>query len=276
MRPCSGRACRAFRPFRLLSVVLCAAYSLAQGGPPYYTNDPGTPGPLNWEINVAYMPFLYTNSSVAHTPDVDINFGLGERIQLTYENAWLRVQEPSAATKYGLGQSNAGVKWRFYDAGGNGLSISTFPQIFVNNPNNSVQRGITSPYNSFLLPFEFSRKFGPVAVNYEVGYQFVHNGPDGWLMGLVMGHDFTPRLEVDVELYSSGVFHPSLAQPTVGVGARYKIHSPVVLLLMAGHGLEPTSYEQPGFVGYFGLQFLLPPRSYAADDPTPTHPATHP
>jgi len=61
--------------------------AFAQGGPPYYTNDPGTPGNHNWEINLGYMPFLYTNQSLIHTPDVDINYGLGDRIQLTFENA---------------------------------------------------------------------------------------------------------------------------------------------------------------------------------------------
>jgi hypothetical protein len=42
-----------------LLVAMLAAFSLpalAQGGPPYYTNDPGTPGNLNWEINLGYMP----------------------------------------------------------------------------------------------------------------------------------------------------------------------------------------------------------------------------
>src|ERR1700683_5721383 len=73
-----------------LLVFSCPAI-FAQGGPPYYTNDPGTTGNLQWEINLAYMPFLSTDPSVAHTPDVDINFGLGARLQLTYENAWLRV-----------------------------------------------------------------------------------------------------------------------------------------------------------------------------------------
>jgi len=66
----------------------------AQGGPPYYTNDPGTPGNMNWEINFGYMPFLYNGQSLTHTPDVDINFGVGDRIQLTYESAWLRVHNP--------------------------------------------------------------------------------------------------------------------------------------------------------------------------------------
>ncbi|MGA2965524.1 MAG: hypothetical protein ABSD64_04875 [Terriglobales bacterium] len=245
---------------------LCAFFHCtpahAQGGPPYYTNDPATPGHLNWEINLAYMPFLYSNQSVSHTPDLDINFGVGDRIQLTYENAWLRDRDPSAVTKYGLGQSNVGVKWRFYDAGESGLNISVFPQIFVNNPNDAVRRGITPASESFLLPFEFSRKFGPIAVDYEIGYQFVHKGPDGWITGLVLGHDFTPRLEGDVELYAQGAFHPSASQPTIGLGARYKIHRPVILLFMAGRSLEATRPHQSYFVGYFGLQFLLPSKSY--------------
>jgi len=246
----------------LLILFFAAASAYAQGGPPYYTNDPGTPGNLNWEINLGYMPFFYSNQSVSHTPDVDINFGVGERVQLTYENAWLRVQSPLSATKFGLGQSNPGVKWRFYDGGESGLSISTFPQLFLNNPGDAVRRGITPPSDVFLLPFEFSRKFGPIHVDYEIGYQFVHKGPDGWITGLVLGHDFTPKLEMDMELYSQGTFHPSDNQPTIGLGARYKIHRPVILLLMAGRSLEPTRSNQSYFIGYFGIQLLLPPKSY--------------
>ena len=105
--------------------VMLAALSLptaAQGGPPYYTNDLGTPGHLNWEINLGYMPFFYSNQSVFHVPDLDIDFGVGARIQLTYENALLRVQNP--ATKFGIGQSNPGLKWRFYDGGESGLAKS--------------------------------------------------------------------------------------------------------------------------------------------------------
>jgi hypothetical protein len=253
----------------LLALVAASLPLAAQGGPPYYTNDPGTPGNLNWEINLGYMPFFYSDQSVSHTPDVDINFGVGDRVQLTYESAWLRVQNPSSPTKFGMGQSNPGVKWRFYDSGESGLNVSVFPQFFLNNPNAAVRRGITPASQSFLLPLEFSRKFGPVDVNWEAGYQFVHKGPDGWLAGLVVGHDFTPRLEADVEFYSQGIFHPSQAQPTLELGARYKIHSPVILLMMAGRSLEPTRPNQSYFVGYFGLQFLLPPKSYKIDSPEP-------
>lgn len=242
-----------------------ASCVLAQGGPPYYTNDPGTPGNLNWEINIGYMPFFYSGQSVSQIPDLDINFGIGDRIQLTYENAWLRVQNPGSAAKFGAGQSNPGVKWRFYDAGESGLSVSVFPQLFLNNPNNAVRRGITDASNSFVLPVEFSKKFGPIDVDYEIGYQFVHKGSDGWLTGLVVGHQFTPKLELDVEFYAAGTFRPSGSQPTLDFGARYKIHRPIILLLMAGRSLEPARPNQSYFVGYSGIQLLLPPKSYKFD-----------
>jgi hypothetical protein len=247
-----------------------AASALAQGGPPYYTNDPGTPGNLNWEINLGYMPFFFSNNSVSHTPDLDINFGLGDRIQLTYENAWLRAQNPGSATKFGLGQSNPGVKWRFYDRGEDGLGISIFPQLFLNNPDNAVRRGITSPNDSFLVPIEFTKKVGPVDVDYEIGYSAVHKGPDGWITGLVVGHEFTPRLEIDTEIYNQGVFHPSENQPVFDFGGRYRLHYPIILLFMAGRSFESVSPSHAYFVGYFGLQFLLPRRSYKIDEPSET------
>ena len=245
-----------------LPFFVATSATFAQGGPPFYTNDPGTPGPFNWEINIGYMPFFYSNQSVSHTPDVDINFGIGDRIQLTYESAWLRVQNPGSATKFGMNQSNPGVKWRFYDGGEDGLSVSVFPQFFLNNPNNAVSRGIAPEADYFLLPVEFSRKFGPIDVDYEIGYQFAHKGPDAWLTGLVIGHALTKKLELDAEVYAQGTFRPSNNQPTIDLGARYKLHSPIILLFMAGRSLEATRPNQSYFVGYFGVQFLLPPKSY--------------
>jgi hypothetical protein len=254
-----------FGPWKLYFVLVCTLgcpAAFAQGGPPYYTNDPGTPGNHNWEINLGYMPFLYNNQSIAHTPDVDINYGLGDRIQLTYENAWLRVQNPSSAPKYGLGQDQLGVKWRFYDNPGSGFAMSIFPQVSLNNPNHSVDRGITPRNASLILPVEFSKKLGPVNLNWEVGYNYVHDGSDGWLAGLVVGRDVTANLEIDAEFYGVGTFHPSNGQQTIEGGARYKICPPLILLLMAGRSIAPSNNVQPYFVGYFGMQFLLPPRPF--------------
>jgi hypothetical protein len=237
----------------------------AQGGPPYYTNDPGTPGNKQWEINLGYMPFLYDTQSTTHTPDVDINFGLGDRFQLTFENAWLRVDNPLGNLQYGLGQDQLGVKWRFYDNQDSGLAISVFPQVSLNNPDSSVRRGITPRGASLILPVEFAKKLGPIDLNWEIGYNAVHLGSDGYLAGVVVGREFNKNLEMDAEFYSAGQFHPAVNSDTFGIGARYKIHPPFILLLMAGRSLEPARNGQPYFVGYFGMQFLLPSKSFAKD-----------
>jgi|HubBroStandDraft_1064217.scaffolds.fasta_scaffold00737_9 hypothetical protein len=255
-------------PWKLLlfvARVLGAPAAFAQGGPPYYTNDPGTPGNHSWEINLGYMPFLYTNQSITHMPDVDINFGLGDLIQLTFENAWLRVVNPSSTPKYGLGQDQLGVKWRFYENEESGFAISVFPQLSVNNPDDSVARGITPRSASLIIPVEFSKKLGPIDLNWEVGYNYVHTGASGWLAGVVVGRDLSKNLEVDAEFYGLGTYHPANGQQTIEGGLRYKIHPPFILLLMAGRSVQPSSNEQPHFVGYFGLQFLLPPKPFAKD-----------
>lgn len=257
-----------FGPWKLFFLLACAlggTAAFAQGGPPYYTNDPGTPGNHNWEINLGYMPFLYDTQSLTHTPDVDINYGLGDRIQLTFENAWLRVVNPSNTPKYGLGQDQLGVKWRFYDNEESGFAISVFPQLSLNNPNNSVARGITPRSASLILPMEVSKKLGSVNLNWEVGYNYVHTGASGWLAGVVVGYDLTENLEIDAEFYGLGTFHPSNGQQTIQGGMRYKIHPPFILLLMAGRSVRPSSNQQPYFVGYFGMQLLPPPKPFAND-----------
>ena len=165
----------AFVPLMVVSRIalflfIAASFAVAQGGPPYYPNDPCTPGNLNWEINLGYMPFLYSVQSVSPVPAVDINFGVGNRIQLTYENAWLCVKTPSSAARFSLGQSNPGVKWRFHDSGESGLSISMFPQFFSTIRMMQFARELLRPAMSLLFPLEFSKKLGPVDVNYEVGY----------------------------------------------------------------------------------------------------------
>jgi hypothetical protein len=113
-----------------------------------------------------------------------------------------------------------------------------------------------------LLPVEFSKKLGPVDVNWEVGYNAVHRGPDGWLAGFVVGHDMSKKLELDAEFYGLGTYNGSNNQQTLDAGARYKLRPPFILLLMAGRSVAAAHNGQPYFVGYFGMQFLLPPEPF--------------
>jgi hypothetical protein len=108
-----------------LSVALLIAVpmpAVAQGGPPLITDDPDTPGPGFWEINIAAQLEATDRERRADTPRVDINYGVGERIQLKFEAPWVRLQNLNEdITATGIGDANAGIKWRFL--GGEGMAL---------------------------------------------------------------------------------------------------------------------------------------------------------
>ena len=69
----------------LLIAGLGASIARAQGGPPFITDDPGTPGNHHWEINFGWIANHNPGQSYYEIPDVDLNYGWGDRIQLKYE-----------------------------------------------------------------------------------------------------------------------------------------------------------------------------------------------
>ena len=113
------------------------------------------------------------------------------------------------------------------------LGISIFPQLSFNPPTHSAQRGITPAGESLILPMEFTKKLGPIDINWELGYNAVHKGSSGWIAGFVAGRDITKKLELDVEFYGIETFDHSSHQETFDMGARYKLRPPFILLLMA-------------------------------------------
>src|SRR5579863_2715753 len=105
---------------------LCAVAACAQGGPPFRTDDPETPGNQHWEINFGWIGDRNPSDGSYQVPDFDINYGLGDRIQLKYELP-IAIEEirPLPASPgtpalvghviAGLGESLLGIKWRFYE-----------------------------------------------------------------------------------------------------------------------------------------------------------------
>src|SRR5215207_1665483 len=98
----------------------------AQGGPPLVTDDPGTPGNRHWEVNLAGTVEHTAETSLYEVPLADVNYGLGERIQLKLELPLL--VESSNGARTGFGNPVMGVKWRFLEDSSSGLAISTYPQ----------------------------------------------------------------------------------------------------------------------------------------------------
>jgi hypothetical protein len=268
----------------LLIVSLAGALSAhAQGGPPFITDDPGTPGNRHWEINLGWIGDHNPGLAYYQLPDFDINYGWGDRIQLKYELPIAAATDQNNTTKAGLGESLIGMKWRYFEHYRAGepksdenmtFSLGTYPQVSINNPTSSVRREIVEPGPQYYLPVEFTAKWGPIDFNGEVGRWIGNrNVPSRWGRGLIAGHEFNERLELYGEFYDlqdvNRIGPPSNLLPkqrelTLDVGGRKTLdrEGHLRLLFMGGRGIQAVTRQnsEPNWIVYVGVQILLGPK----------------
>jgi len=249
------------RLIRMTLFIACVPSAFGQGGPPLLTDDPGTPGNRNWEINTAASLLFTHQERDILAPGIDINYGWGDRIQLKYQAAYLWNRDGTARYRGGVSNSLMGVKWRFYqEHREGGWNISTYPQLDMNNPDHSYARGLVELGPRFLLPVEVTRSVGPVDVNFEGGYWFNKKAPDERILGLAFSHKCTTRLECLAEVYDDVALGGPERLTTFDFGGRFQICRGLLFLFMSGRSFGEFSgrtSNQPYFIGYFGLQLQI-------------------
>src|SRR5256884_6359931 len=110
-------------------VAAVARVAFGQGGPPMITDDPGTPGNGKWENNFA-IAFEHRPGETAYeVPAIDLNYGLGEHIQLTLQTAPVLLKRSGHGLIGGLGGTEAAAKWRFLHAATSGSGMFIFPRL---------------------------------------------------------------------------------------------------------------------------------------------------
>src|SRR5437667_4333333 len=243
----------------LFLVAICVAALpqrvVAQGGPPLRTDDPETPGSGHWEINVAWTLSQKQSERLFAIPLIDINYGLGERIQLKAEVPWLVLQGRPAETQSGIGSANMGVKWRFLDKAQHGFDMSTYPQLEIRTSASSARRGLIEHGAELRLPIEMSRELGLVTIDGEIGYQFVQREKDEVVYGLAVGREINKRLELLAEIHGTAKRDFADDELIFNVGGRFKMSKHYTLLFSSGRSLRGAATGQPMLVAYIGWQF---------------------
>jgi len=228
----------------------------AQGGPPMISDDPGTPGDGQWEINVAYLEDRTALARDRSFPHIDLNYGLGDHIQLKYETGYL-VSSGSGidGSKRDVDDSLLGIKWRFLDQDKAKVDISMYPQLDLVNSNRSVLRGVAEPGPNLLLPVEVAHVFGSITLVSEVGYQYSSQKPNDWVAGLLGAIEITKKLELMAEIRSVSERFLNGGDLIVNVGLRQELVEHLKLIAAAGTGLR-NGTDTTRFVGYLGFQFF--------------------
>ena len=263
----------------LLWLIANATLLCAQGGPPFITDDPGTPGNRHWEINLGFIADHNPGQAFYQLPDIDVNYGVGDRIQLKYELPLAAATDEHSTTRAGLGESLLGMKWRPYEHHVAGepksdenmnFSLGTYPQVSINNPTSAVRRGIVENGPQYYLPFEATAKVGPLDFNGEVGRWFGNKlVPSRWGRGLIAGREFNERMELYGEIYDLQDANrigtiPKQRELTLDFGGRQTLDRTghLRLLFMGGRGIQAVTREnsEPNWIAYVGLQILFGPK----------------
>jgi hypothetical protein len=243
-----------------LVVVFCAmaARSMhAQGGPPMITDDPGTPGPGKFEINLA-IAFERRPSEVAFdAPAIDINYGVGENIQLTLQTAPVILKRSDHGAIGGLGGTEAALKWRFLDEEKTGFDVSMFPRVVFNIVQSSVRRGLSEDGTRVQLPFQVAKKFGVVSFDFEWGALGSTVGRSEWLYGIVGGVDVTKSTLLVAELHGTAPISFDRDVLAVNVGIRQKLTEHAIFIASLGHEVRVPDDEELALIGYCGIQLLF-------------------
>jgi hypothetical protein len=87
-----------------------ASSGWAPGGPPLVTDDPDTPENGNWEINATVIAAQNHQRWDLAAPDLDINYGLGEYVQLKFDANWASAFASDGRLISGFGAMDFGVK----------------------------------------------------------------------------------------------------------------------------------------------------------------------
>lgn len=239
-------------PALLLSMIPMLAH--AQAGPPLITNDPDTPGPGAWEINIAATGDLSGDTWTVDAPDVDVNRGVGERVQLSMHAPWTHRRDGGDGPwSSGTGPVEFGVRWRFLDQAQAGVSVAVQPMWIRSFSPAAERRGLNSPDPEFVLPLQVSRHFDHAAAGGEIARHLVANQPDSWQAGGFIEYDCRPTLQCLGEINTTW---EGGANTILNVGARQAITPHANMLMSIGTQISGREDTRSKVLFYLGAQLV--------------------
>jgi len=185
----------------LIALGLLAAAAVARGGPPFATDDPEPVEFRHWEVYFASQYAHGPDGSSGTFPQLEVNYGLVPDVQV-HVIAPVAFDAPSGSSRrYGYGDTELGVKYRFVKEADSTPQIGVFP--LVELPTGTQSQGLGSGHTQVFLPVWLQRKFGRWTTYGGGGYWI--NPGDGnrgwWFTGLLVQLQVRPNLAVGAEVF---------------------------------------------------------------------------
>ena len=226
------------------------------GSPPMHVDDTDTPGDRTWEVNIGMEAEWASGEHVIDGPIADINYGIGDRMQLTYEvpYVWRRDDgddDEDAVRAQGVGDSSFGLKYRFYDNEDRGVSLAVYPQVRVRTP--GADRAVSEGGTSFTLPLLLVSEFEHFSISAQAGVE-VSSDEHRWFTGAGVGWRFSDRTALMSEIVGEDL-NSSERRWQAGFGLRHKLREG--RSLSASLGRDVSAGEGEGLHNHFALAYSM-------------------
>lgn len=226
-----------------IGAAVIAAAPVALAGPPYLTDDP-VPVPYHhWEVYTFSTKDQTRDANAVQGPALEVNNGVAPNTQL---HLVLPVAFSSQAgvSSRGLGDIEAGVKYRFLEQTRNRPDVGTFPMVEM--PSGNANKGLGNGRAWFKLPLWIQKDWGAwttyggggVALNSAPGQR--DYGFGGWLLQRTL----TPQLTLGGEVFVQG--SPAEGDRSTALwnaGGQYNFTPDFSLLFTVGHSVTGEGHS---------------------------------
>ena len=193
--------CRIAKALFVLSFALLFVPSSALAGPPFLTDDPEPVEYKNWEMYLASQCQNERGGVSATAPHFEVNYGIAPNFQLHLIAPMEYVKPAGLPSHYGYGDTELGVKWRFYNNEETKFMIGAYPLLEV--PTGAELRGLGNGDPQVFLPIWLQKGWGPWLTYGGGGYliNLGHEHEDLWFFGWLVQRDLNKYFTLGAELF---------------------------------------------------------------------------
>ncbi len=187
---------------------------------PLATEDTGTPGKHGIEVNVIGNCDRSRNGRSCESV-VGVAYGIRDNIELSFEKSAFRETGFGEANFSGAGQTEIGMKYRFFDK--KGFSMAIAPSYSFNDASKrrdedgNIEKGEGS---SVYIPLIISKEMGAYTTVANIGYRrnLQNRSQDSIITSLAVGRSINETNRVMAEVYSERDTHMGNVRTDVRVG----------------------------------------------------------
>jgi hypothetical protein len=240
-----------------LFLILMLAANHARGDIPLTVDVPEeAAATYKWQTTIVSTVQKQGSVTQYQAPVVDVSYYWTDNLMLDFVIPWIILSQEGEKTRSGLGNSQVGVKWQFWDNETRGLSLSTFPRAQFNTPGSSAdERGIAEEGMTLLLPLQVAKAFDRFVLALEVGYTSIDHREDEWAYSLAGSYSINDKWELLPEIFGTTQRDFGGGNVSFSLGVRWAFTDRVALVASAGRDLYNSSEDKLELISLVGLQF---------------------